>query len=60
MSSGLFLQFLKLKIKRCVEISANKVVKLTEFIQNEINRSNTDSKAYSSIKNSKMNEKMTY
>jgi hypothetical protein len=60
MSSGLFLQFLKLKIKRCVEISANKVVKLTEFIQNEINKSNTDSKAYSSVKNSKMNEKMTY
>lgn len=47
------------KIKRCVDITANKVLKITEFIQEEINKSKNDNEKKQSIRSSNLDEKMS-
>ncbi|RNA07885.1 Exosome complex component RRP45, partial [Brachionus plicatilis] len=50
---------LKDQIKRCVDITANKVLKITEFIQEEINKNVNDLEKKKSIRSSNLEEKMS-
>lgn len=47
------------KIKRCVDITANKVFKITEFIQEEINKNKNDIEKKQIIRSSNLDEKNT-
>ncbi|CAF0706410.1 unnamed protein product [Brachionus calyciflorus] len=50
---------LKDQIKRCVDITANKVAKLTEFIQEELNKTTSDLDQNQSVRTSSLADKMS-
>lgn len=48
------------QIKRCVDITANKVIKLTEYIQSEINKTIEKNDMSKCFRDSSLAERMTY